>query len=55
MRDFFVSQSGSNGKSAVLDFNWKETRLDAVINTPSQQRVVKFKLTEHAWHSALPL
>jgi carboxymethylenebutenolidase len=55
VRDFFVNQPGSSGKSAILDFNWKEARLDAAIDTPQQQRVVKFELTEHAWHRALPL
>jgi carboxymethylenebutenolidase len=55
VRDYFVSQPGSNGKSAVLDFNWSESRLDAAINTPTQQRVVKFDLTEHAWHNTLAL
>jgi carboxymethylenebutenolidase len=55
VRDYFVSQPGSNGKSAVLDFNWSESRLEAAINTPTQQRVVKFDLTEHAWHNTLAL
>ena len=55
VRDYFVSQPGSNGKSAILDFNWSESRLDAAINTPTQQRVVKFDLTEHAWHNTLAL
>jgi len=55
VRDFFVNQPGSNGNSVILDFNWKETRLDVAIHTPQQQRVVKFELTEHAWHNALPL
>jgi len=55
VRDYFANQPGSNGKSAILDFDWKETRLDAAIKTPEQQRTVKFELTEHAWHSTLPL
>jgi dienelactone hydrolase len=55
VRDYFVNRAGSNGKSAILDFNWSETRLDAAISTPTQQRVVTFDLTEHAWHSALAL
>jgi carboxymethylenebutenolidase len=54
VRDYFVSQPGSNGKSAVLDFNWGEARLDAAINSPGQ-RVAKFDLTEHAWHNTLAL
>lgn len=55
VRNYFVSQPGSSGKSAILDFNLGETRLDAAISTPTQQRVVKFDLTEHAWHSTLAL
>jgi carboxymethylenebutenolidase len=55
VRDYFVSQPGSNGKSAILDFNWSEARLDAAISSPTQQRVVKFDLTEHAWHNTLAL
>jgi carboxymethylenebutenolidase len=55
VRDYFASQPGSNGKSAILDFNWSEARLDAAINTPEQQRVAKFDLTEHAWHNTLAL
>ena len=55
VRDYFASQLGSNGKSAVLDFNWSENRLDAALNTPTGQRLVKFDLTEHAWHNALAL
>ena len=50
-----MNQPGANGKSAILDFNFAETRLDAAINTPQQQRVVQLQLTEHAWHSTLPL
>lgn len=55
VRDYFASQPGSNGKSAVLDFNWSERRLDAAITSPTEQRVVKFDLTEHAWHNTLAL
>jgi carboxymethylenebutenolidase len=55
VRDYFASQLGSNGKSAVLDFNWGENRLDAALNTPTGQRLVKFDLTEHAWHNTLAL
>ena len=55
VRDYFASQPGSNGKSAVLDFNWTENRLDAAIIGPTEQRVVKFDLTEHAWHNTLAL
>jgi carboxymethylenebutenolidase len=55
VRDYFASQPGSNGKSAVLDFNWNENRLDAALNTPTGQRLVKFDLTEHAWHNTLAL
>lgn len=53
VRDYFVNRSGSNGKSAILDFNWSEARLDAAIDTPAQQRVATFDLTDHAWHNAL--
>lgn len=55
VRDYFASQPGSNGKSAVLDFNWTENRLDAAIISPTEQRVAKFDLTEHAWHNTLAL
>lgn len=55
VRDYFASQPGSNGKSAILDFNWSESRLDAAISSPMEQRVVKFDLTEHAWHNTLAL
>lgn len=55
VRDYFASQPGSSGKSAVLDFNWTENRLDAAIISPTEQRVVKFDLTEHAWHNTLAL
>jgi carboxymethylenebutenolidase len=55
VRDYFAGQPGSNGKSAVLDFNWAENRLDAAISSATGQRVVKFDLTEHAWHNTLAL
>jgi len=55
VRNYFASQPGSNGKSAMLEFNWSARRLDAVINTATQQRVVQFDLTEHAWHNTLAL
>jgi Dienelactone hydrolase family len=55
VRDFFASQPGSSGRSAVLDFDWNEARIDAAIHTPEQQRVVRFDLTEHAWHNTLAL
>jgi len=53
--DYFVNQPGTNGKSAIIDFNWNEARLDANISTPAEQRAVKFDLTEHAWHNTLAL
>lgn len=55
VRDYFVNQPGTNGKSAILDFNWNEARLDAAISTPAEQRTVKFDLTEHAWHNTFAL
>jgi carboxymethylenebutenolidase len=55
VRDYFAGQPGSNGKSAVLDFNWTKNRLDAAITSPTGQRVVEFDLTEHAWHNTLAL
>lgn len=55
VRDYFVNQPGTNGKSAILDFNWSEERLEAAISTPAEQRAVKFDLTEHAWHNTLAL
>jgi carboxymethylenebutenolidase len=55
VRDYFAGQPGSNGKSAVLDFNWTENRLDTAIGNATEQRVVKFDLTEHAWHNTLAL
>jgi carboxymethylenebutenolidase len=53
VRDYFVSQPGTNGKSAVIDFNWAEGRLDAAISRATEQRAFKFDLTEHAWHNTL--
>ena len=55
VRDYFVRQPGSNGKSAILDFNWPESQLDVAINTPAQHRLVQLDLTEHAWHNTLSL
>ena len=55
VRDYFLSQPGSSGKSAILDFKWSENQLDAAISSPTQRRVVKFDLTEHAWHNTLAL
>lgn len=55
VRDYFLSQPGSNGKSAILDFNLGASELDAAINTPTQKRVVKFDMSEHAWHNTLAL
>ena len=55
VRDYFVHQPGTNGKSAVIEFNWNEARLDAAISAPAEQRAVKFDLTEHAWHNTLAL
>jgi carboxymethylenebutenolidase len=55
VRDYFVSQPGSSGNSAILDFNWNERRLEAAISTPAERRAVKFDLTEHAWHNTLAL
>ena len=53
VRAYFTSQPGSNGKSAVLDFNLDENRLNAAISALAQHRVVQFELTEHAWHNTL--
>jgi carboxymethylenebutenolidase len=53
VRAYFTNQPGSNGKSAVLDFNWSENRLAVAIGAPAQNRVVQFDLTEHAWHNTL--
>lgn len=53
VRAYFTGQPGSNGKSAVLDFDWSENRLALAINAPSHKRTVEFDLTEHAWHNTL--
>jgi carboxymethylenebutenolidase len=55
VRDFFASQPGSSGRSAVLDFDWSVGRVDAAIHTPDERRVASFDLTEHAWHNTLAL
>jgi carboxymethylenebutenolidase len=55
VRDYFLSLPSANGKSAILDFDWKDGQLNAAISTPKQQRVVKLELNEHAWHNTLPL
>ena len=55
VRAYFTSQPGSNGKSAVLDFDWNEDRLAVAISAPAQNRVVQFDLTEHAWHNTLAI
>jgi carboxymethylenebutenolidase len=53
VRAYFTNQPGSNGKSAVLDFNWSENQLAVAISAPPQNRVIQFDLSEHAWHSTL--
>ena len=55
VRDYFVSQPGSNGDSVAIAFNWGEGRIDTAINTTMQRRVVRFDVTEHAWHNTLAL
>ncbi len=55
VRDYFASQPGSNGDSAVISFNWSEERIDTAISTATQNRVVRFDATEHAWHNTLAL
>jgi carboxymethylenebutenolidase len=55
VRDYFVSQPGSNGDSVAIAFNWGEGRIDTAISTPTQHRLVRFDLTEHAWHNTLAL
>jgi carboxymethylenebutenolidase len=55
VRDYFVSQPGSNGDSVAISFNWGEGRIDTAISTPTQHRVVRFDVTEHAWHNTLAL
>jgi carboxymethylenebutenolidase len=53
VRDYFASQPGSNGDSVAISFNWREGRIDTSISTPTQHRVVRFDMTEHAWHNTL--
>lgn len=55
VRDYFVNQLGTNGNSAMVDFNLGAGELDTAINTPTQKRVVTFDLGEHAWHNTLAL
>jgi carboxymethylenebutenolidase len=55
VRDYFASQPGSNGDSVAISFNWGEGRIDTAISTPTQHRVVRFDVTEHAWHNTLAL
>jgi carboxymethylenebutenolidase len=55
VRDFFAGQPGSNGQSAILDFDFSQSKLDAAINARAQNRLVHLDLTEHAWHSTLAL
>ena len=55
VRDYFASQPGSNGDSVAISFNWEGGRIDASISTPTQHRVVRFDVTEHAWHNTLAL
>ena len=55
VRDYFASQPGSNGESVAISFNWGESRIDTSISTPTQHRVVRFDVTEHAWHNTLAL
>jgi len=55
VRDYFLSWPGANGRSAIVDFNLGASELDTAINTPTQKRVVKFDMSEHAWHNTLAL
>jgi carboxymethylenebutenolidase len=55
VRDYFVSQPGADGTSAVLDVNWSEREIDIAVTNPNEQRTIKFDLTEHAWHNTLAL
>jgi carboxymethylenebutenolidase len=55
VRDYFVSQPGSNGDSVSISFNWGEGRIVTAISTRTQHRVVRFDATEHAWHNTLAL
>jgi carboxymethylenebutenolidase len=53
VRDYFAGQPGSNGDSVAISFNWGEGRIDTAISTATQHRVVRFDVTEHAWHNTL--
>lgn len=55
VRDYFVSQPGTNGKSAIVAFDWSTRQLNIGISTLTEQRVAKFDLSEHAWHNTLAL
>jgi len=55
VRDYFASQPGSNGKSVGISFSWGEGRIETSISTPTQHRVIRFDVTEHAWHNTLAL
>ena len=55
VRDYFAGQPGSNGDSVAISFNWGEGRIETSISTPTQHRVVRFDMTEHAWHNTLAL
>src|SRR5579883_704532 len=55
VREYFLSQPGTNGKSAVIDFNWAAGQIQTDFSTPAEQRTAKFDLTEHAWHNTLAL
>src|ERR1051325_1615873 len=55
VREYFVSQPGSNGDSVSISFNWRESRIETAISTRAQHRVVRFDVTEHAWHNTLAL
>src|SRR4029434_7008981 len=55
VRAHFATQQGSNGDSVAISFNWDEGRIDTSISTPTQHRVVRFEVTEHAWHNTLAL
>jgi carboxymethylenebutenolidase len=55
VRDYFANQPGSNGDSVTISFNWGEGRIETSISTLTQHRVVRFDVTEHAWHNTLAL
>jgi carboxymethylenebutenolidase len=55
VRDYFASQPGSNGEGIAISFNWREGRIDTAISTSTQHRVVRFDVTQHAWHNTLAL